>query len=256
MSIFEKDNKIYVFLSHSHHDYEKVRVVRDLLEDGGFRPLMFFLKCLEKDEYNELTQTLIKEEIDSRQRFVLCKSKNANKSKWVQFEVDYIKKRQRPYETVDLETSVDAQKRVLLQFKRRSTVFLSYDFSQRELAYLTIQELNKNDFETFEMMSLPDTQKAIYNAIEKASKEGYVLFFLDGTISKFMYYEISYARKNNGFIIPIVLSDTGLRELKELYRNYPLRNLQSIDVRNIESPSTAAQIIVEKLIQIDLNLNQ
>lgn len=255
MSNSEKDNNIYVFLSHSHHDYEKVRVVRDLLEDGGFRPLMFFLKCLEKDEYDELTQTLIKEEIDSRQRFVLCKSNNANKSKWVQFEVDYIKKRQRPYETVDLDTSIDVQKRVLLQFKRRSTVFLSYPLKQSELADLTRQELNKNDFETFDIKSFV-FQEDISNAIEKASKEGYVLFFLDGTISKYMYYEISYARKNNGFIIPIVLSDAGLRELEELYRNYPLRNLQSIDVRNIESPSNTAQIIVEKLIQIDMKLNQ
>lgn len=255
MSNSEKDNNIYVFLSHSHHDYEKVRVVRDLLEDGGFRPLMFFLKCLEKDEYDELTQTLIKEEIDSRQRFVLCKSNNANKSKWVQFEVDYIKKRQRPYETVDLDTSIDVQKRVLLQFKRRSTVFLSYTLKQSELADLTRQELNKNDFETFDIKSFV-FQEDISNAIEKASKEGYVLFFLDGTISKYMYYEISYARKNNGFIIPIVLSDAGLRELEELYRNYPLRNFQSIDVRNIESPSNTAQIIVEKLIQIDMKLNQ
>ena len=40
-----EDNKIFVFLSHSHHDYEKVRFVRDLLETEGFRPLMFFLKC-------------------------------------------------------------------------------------------------------------------------------------------------------------------------------------------------------------------
>lgn len=255
MSNSEKDNNIYVFLSHSHHDYEKVRVVRDLLEDGGFRPLMFFLKCLEKDEYDELTQTLIKEEIDSRQRFVLCKSNNANKSKWVQFEVDYIKKRQRPYETVDLDTSIDVQKRVLLQFKRRSTVFLSYLLKQSELADLTRQELNKNDFETFDIKSFV-VQEDISNAIEKASKEGYVLFFLDGTISKYMYYEISYARKNNGFIIPIVLSDAGLRELEELYRKYPLKNLQSIDVRNIESPSNTAQIIVEKLIQIDMKLNQ
>jgi hypothetical protein len=43
-----EENKIIVFLSHYHHDYEKVRVVRDLLEKEGFRPLMFFLKCLEK----------------------------------------------------------------------------------------------------------------------------------------------------------------------------------------------------------------
>lgn len=75
-----EDSKIFVFLSHSHHDYEKVRVVRDLLENEGFRPLMFFLKCLEKDEYKELTKILIKWEIDNRKRFILCDSENAKES--------------------------------------------------------------------------------------------------------------------------------------------------------------------------------
>ena len=44
------NNDIWVFLSHSKKDYEKVREVRNLLEEQNFRPLMFFLKCLNDDE--------------------------------------------------------------------------------------------------------------------------------------------------------------------------------------------------------------
>lgn len=44
------NNDIWVFLSHSNKDYEKVREVRNLLEEQNFRPLMFFLNCLNDDE--------------------------------------------------------------------------------------------------------------------------------------------------------------------------------------------------------------
>ena len=261
MSNFEKDNKIYVFLSHSHYDYEKVRVVRDLLEEEGFRPLMFFLKCLEKDEYNELTHTLIKEEIDSRQRFILCRSKNADNSKWVQFEVNHIKKLQRPYETVDLDASIDVQKQVLLRFKRRSTVFISYPRTQQQLAVLVEQELKKNDFKPFidieNIYTGHDYVKEITGAIIKASKEGYILAFLDGKISPWTYREIGCAIEKKGHVIPVVLSDAGLIELQKLQDLQVSFPFHSIDVRDaISERINTAQIIVEKLIQIDLNLNQ
>ena len=44
----EKD--LWIFLSHSNKDYESVRKVRNLLEDEGRRPLMFFLKKRNRNE--------------------------------------------------------------------------------------------------------------------------------------------------------------------------------------------------------------
>lgn len=44
------NNKIWVFLSHSNKDYEKVRQVRNMLEEQSLRPLMFFLHCLNDDD--------------------------------------------------------------------------------------------------------------------------------------------------------------------------------------------------------------
>ncbi len=70
----------YVFLSHSHKDYEKVSILRNLLENKGYRPIMFYLKCL--DDNSEI-DNLIKREIDCRAYFILCDSNNSRHSTWV-----------------------------------------------------------------------------------------------------------------------------------------------------------------------------
>lgn len=63
-----------------------------MLEDSSFRPLMFFLKCL--NEEGEI-DSLIKREIDCRTRFIYCKSENSESSHWVQKEVEYIRSQNR-----------------------------------------------------------------------------------------------------------------------------------------------------------------
>lgn len=57
----------WVFLSHSHQDINKVRKIRNLLEQRGFEPLLFFLKCLTDDDEIE---DLIKREITEREWFI------------------------------------------------------------------------------------------------------------------------------------------------------------------------------------------
>ena len=56
----------YVFISHSHKDIKKVRKIRNMIENSGFEPLYFFLKCLTDD----VVEGLIKREIDARDWFV------------------------------------------------------------------------------------------------------------------------------------------------------------------------------------------
>ena len=48
-SMIEK-KEIWIFLSHSSEDFNKVRKIRNYLEEKSYRPLMFYLKCLESDE--------------------------------------------------------------------------------------------------------------------------------------------------------------------------------------------------------------
>ena len=117
---------IWVFLSHSNKDYEKVRIVRNLLEDQHFRPIMFFLCCME--DHKEELDELIKKEIDSRTRFILCDSENARNSHYVRMEVDYIKKKQRTFQAIDISKPEEEIAKELLNFKK---LVMSVIFSKK-----------------------------------------------------------------------------------------------------------------------------
>jgi TIR domain len=73
----------WIFLSHSSNDLDKVRLVRNHLEDLGTAPLLFHLLS---QNQNGQFWPLIKKEIEARNFFLLCDSENARKSKWVQKE--------------------------------------------------------------------------------------------------------------------------------------------------------------------------
>ena len=127
------NDDVWVFLSHSHKDYDKVIQVRNLLEKRNIRPIMFFLKCLEDDTE---VDALIKREIDSRHRFILCDSKNAKESNWVQEEVKYIKEeKNRSYETIDLDNmSIEEIDNKLQEFEKRLSICYIYT-SDRTMDY-------------------------------------------------------------------------------------------------------------------------
>lgn len=67
---WENNSNSWIFVSHSHHDLEKVRKIRNYLEMHGANPLLFFLKCLNDDDAR--LPELINDEILARNWFVLC----------------------------------------------------------------------------------------------------------------------------------------------------------------------------------------
>ena len=81
------DTNAWVFVSHSNKDFTKIIQVRNRLESLNYKPLLFFLKCLEND--TEIFER-IKREIKARDRFILCDSSNSRSSKWVQKEIEYM----------------------------------------------------------------------------------------------------------------------------------------------------------------------
>lgn len=87
MNQLDKNEGGYVFISHSHQDIEKVRQIRNTMEDNGFEPLCFYLKCLTDEDEIE---GLIKREIDAREWFVFVDSPNSRASRWVTKEREYI----------------------------------------------------------------------------------------------------------------------------------------------------------------------
>ena len=81
----------YIFVSHSSKDWDKVRVIRNYLEEKYFYPLLFHLKCLEtKGEDLALLKNLLQREIQARRRFLYCNSKDAMKSEYVQWELSQV----------------------------------------------------------------------------------------------------------------------------------------------------------------------
>ena len=264
-----KENDIaegfWVFVSHSTKDFEKVRLVRNALEDSGFRPILFYLKCMEnEDEINEL----LKREIDARRRFILCDSPNAQASKFVQSEVDYIRAQQRMYEIVDLssidldsENSKDEVLQLIKPFRVRTNVFLSYnDYADREIVGLVKRHLSLNGFISADVAFFDSQEwyrhygrqeemfQTVREVLESTLSNGYFLFFLDNQ----SWYtqrelELAYDIAPN-MILPITINGSD---------NMPLflRDKNIVNVSGLSSDEEIAKAIVDALINFDLNNN-
>ena len=82
----------YIFVSHASEDWNKVRLVRNYLEEQSFYPLLFHLKCLETGGKDfDLLKDILHREIHARRRFIYCKSQYAMKSKYVKWELSQVK---------------------------------------------------------------------------------------------------------------------------------------------------------------------
>lgn len=172
--IEEGNDDLWVFVSHSTKDFEKVRILRNKMEEIGMRPLLFYLKCL-KDKPEVLE--LLKREIEVRPRFLLCDSPNSRGSEFVDEEVRHIKSLNRQYVTVDLndESSYDEKIREL---KRRSQIFLSYSRQDYDLVRkltIALQGVGFNVWIDVDNLSQGCFQKQIMKAIIDSMDKGYFI---------------------------------------------------------------------------------
>lgn len=178
-------NDIWVFMSHSSKDYEKVCKVRNELEKRGFRPLMFFLKCLDDKKNDKEVESLIFREIDSRARFILCDSDNAKASDWVKKEVEYIQGKNRFFFTINLDLTEDPDKlaSAILHFTKRATVILSYSHKDKKLVSQLKDMLQSHDF-------------IVYDLLEQLSAEDYLSSELSLSIKQII--------DSGGYYIPLI----------------------------------------------------
>ena len=221
--IEEGNDDIWVFVSHSTKDFEKVRIIRNKMEEIGMRPLLFYLKCLkEKPEVLEL----LKREIDVRPRFLLCDSPNARASAFVDEEIRYIKSLNRQYITVDLEDEASYDEKIL-ELKRRSQIFLSYSIADSVFVKRLTLELQKVGFNVWvDMENLISGKHAeqIDKAIEKSIYNGYFIPVISESYlrSSFCRAEfqkaISYNQKcQNQRVIPICTDEESLKLCSDLF---------------------------------------
>lgn len=223
MQKMNNDEEIWVFLSHSNKDYEKVRMVRDMLEDQSFRPLMFFLKCLNDEEEID---SLIKREIDCRTRFIYCKSVNAEKSRWVQEEVKYIMSKDRVFEIIDMDQPIETIRKKLEEIKRRATLFISYQSNDFALAKRVHERLNKYDlnvwFDDYSLKVGDDFEREIRHSLMNAINYGYVLVILNERILErdiWQRHELllldHLSLDSFEFVIPVVRDDALMDKIKK-----------------------------------------
>ena len=140
----------WIFISHSHLDIDIVRRIRNKLEDRGFEPLMFFLKCLNDD--NEI-ESLIKREINEREWFIYVESDNAANSRWVKSEREYIAQLSgKKVFTIDINGDITQQ---VENITRQLKVFISYARKDRAVYEIIKQALLSRDFLVFDDNEIP-----------------------------------------------------------------------------------------------------
>lgn len=216
--------KQYFFISHSHRDIEKVRIVRNVIEETFFyEPIMFFLKCLSNEqEINDL----IRREIYERIWFVYCKSKNAEQSKYVQFERDYIKKLVASGKKINV-FEVDLDKfeiwdeecanyiREQIEYKvRKSQIFLCYSRSDTCVAKEISKALKQREFNVFSDFDSLNSSSSWLNQVESVIKQtsynnGAVLALCSQRAidSPAFIQELTLAFNNGALVIPLVISN-------------------------------------------------
>ena len=169
----------WIFMSHSHQDYAKVRALRNELETQGHHPLMFFLKCLNDDSQ---VDSLVRREIEAREWFLLCESTNSRGSRWVTREVEIIKALpDRVYESVDLEADLATQVQQANKLAKRATVFLSYAHVELDVAVRMAGVFRRHDygvFTDFQPIAGQDWLGEITARLDDAERHGFVLLLL------------------------------------------------------------------------------
>lgn len=219
-SAFEKaseqkdEGKISVFLSHSHQDLDKVRKLRNMLEYLDCEPLIFFLKCLD-DGQGEL-EPFIMREIEARNVFLYCKSKNAEKSDWVKKELAHIR-------------TVDAN--------RLYTIDIDNNLTHGMIGLLSVISKIVSGNQVF-LCSATDDVIFSDNIRQKLISEGYKIY--GGEVKTLSDDKILVGIKNtaeNGIFLPII-TDSFLKNpkrVKELeYAFKEGSNIFAVSVGNID----------------------
>lgn len=232
MGIFDKLDKSkggHIFLSHSHDDIVEVRKIRNSLEQDGFEPLCFYLKCLTDDDEIE---DLIKREIDAREWFIFVDSENARKSRWVKKEREHITKTdKKKIITINLEDR-ETIEATLHKITHNLRVYISNSNKDNPLARRLKDKLIAKDYLVFfppdSLTATDNFRHVLADAITAASEEGCVIALLTphAIQSHWVKTELNYALTQQGNVIPVMVGDfelpVGIKFILHRYQMYRL----------------------------------
>lgn len=204
----------WIFISHSHQDIKLVRKIRNHLESLGFEPLLFYLKCL-SDE-NEI-EDLIKREIEEREWFIYAESANAQASKWVKTEREYIEKfTGKKIFTINLNNDLNEQLKMIEHIVRQMKVFISYSHQDSSLKQLIQNKLLAKDMlvyadEELLIASIPWFDNTFNHIVDASKNVFFIALITENSIKcKHQQREIEVALKSGGIIIPVYVGNVML----------------------------------------------
>ena len=226
----------FLFISHSHKDMDKVRQLRNKLEEEGFEPLCFYLKAL--DDSRELDD-LIKREIDARQWFVYADSKNSRKSQWVQKECSWRTRRESKNKQMliwDLESGkpVEEFTRTLIDALRVNLIY-----SQKDADF--VNELKNRLMEKdLQVSELTDSQSVDFSKDNYDEATDIIILSKNSAKSEFIENQVRAMFDNHTPFIPVYIDDVKLEGRLMLY----LSGIQAI----MNTDESNSDVYAEKIV--------
>lgn len=219
----------FIFISHSHKDMDKVRQLRNKLEDAGYEPLCFYLKALDDNE--EELDDLIKREIDAREWFVYAVSDKSRESEWVQKERNWRtrkdSKNKQEWE-VDLESDVSIDE-ISKTLSKGLKINIIYSHKDIEFVNKLVYKLRQRDFQVTTDPNM-DFGSSILDQlaemIEDAANAGtnIVVLSKNSIDSTLVIHSVRYAVSLDSLLIPVYIDDVKL----EGQLDFMLKNIQGI----------------------------
>lgn len=236
--------KQYFFISHSHLDIEKVRIIRNIIEETFFyEPILFFLKCLSDEEE---IQTLIKREINERIWFVYCDSENARKSEYVRKEREFVENLIASGKKINVlnieldefniwdEGCYEYIRRQVFYRIRKTKIFLSYQHKDSPIAIKVKEALSKRGFSVWYDLDFEcgcNWGEQIGNSIKEHSYKNGLFIPLIGEEcnSPYVKNELDLAIQHGSLVLPVYIGQSRLD-------NLDLLKLQSfyLDIDNFD----------------------
>lgn len=241
-----KHGGCWIFLSHSSHDIEKVRMIRNEFERLSHNPLAFHLRCLNADtpEGKQELDTLIKREIDSREWFVFCESPAADESEYVAMEKSYIlQKGKEKVWSIDMTLSIEEILNRVREICALMKVYISYTRRDGLAIYnLLANALVEKDFDVWDSESNLRTSdlfdKQIEDAIQQAADNGFVVIIVTKGFAQSLWClrELEMMLSSKATIIPLVFGDAPIPDILDTYECFRIPHIPT---------ATDIQLIVE-----------
>lgn len=231
----------FLFISHSHKDMDKVRQLRNKLEDAGYEPLCFYLKALDNNE--EELDDLIKREIDAREWFVYAVSDKSRESEWVQKERNWrtrndSKNKQEWKVDLDSDVTIDEISKTL---SKGLKIHIIYAHKDIKFVNKLVCKLRQRDFQvtTDRDMDPGSWLDQLGEMIEDAASAGtnIVILSKNSIDSLFVKQEVKLALSRDSLLIPVYIDDVKLEgslkfmldHIQSIFSQEPIKDEKALD---------------------------